>query len=159
MKTKKGQGGEMIGMLVIIILILVLVALYFRFASKPKNTIIEESITSIQLDNFLQAYASYTLCGDKNVLDAVTSCYEKNEICGEDSCELLEKETFNILNVTFTKELARGKLYVAIKDTDKEPAEVLLKVPDLKFKCKRTIVQNKDIPLSPITISIIQCVS
>ncbi|RME55044.1 hypothetical protein D6777_01690 [Candidatus Woesearchaeota archaeon] len=156
MIKKKAQGGEMIGLLVIIILILVLVAFFFRFASKPKSNIQEESIISIQLNNFLQAYTKYTPCSSKTMVDVIVACSESKSICGyEDSCTLVKDESDNMLRTFFNKEYSRETIKMTIKNNDKE----LVSIPDIDLQCKHNIVEDKNIPLTDLNIKLVYCLS
>jgi len=107
MYPRKAQGGEMIGLLVIVLLLFSLLGIYVRFASAPKQT--QSSLrTNIESENLLGAMLDTTVCVNTNFEDVVKACAENTEICGRKSCELLNEKTTEMLKAALGKEYEKG---------------------------------------------------
>lgn len=99
-RTKKGQGGEMIGLIVIVLLLIVLLMVYIRFSSleKPSTT---ASTANVIGNNMLTSMLDANLCPGVSLEDGIKACANSERKCGEDSCEKLETEAKNMLKAYF----------------------------------------------------------
>ena len=111
---RKGQGMEMMGLMIIVILLIVLGAIYLRFASQPKPNIIEEATVDLQNSMLLNALAKTTLCKDTLVEDAVKACARNAKACGADGCLELEEKLPKLLQAALGREIDAKRYDFAI---------------------------------------------
>jgi len=158
---KKGQGTEMIGLLVIIILLIVLVVMYMKFASKPKSTITETSRASVTSSNLLNAMMLYSVCHGKDFQDAIKECGNGGgQICGKPSCEIVQREGKGILSTTLKGEMEGQSMIFTIDDVSTEPPRQILRIPDEKeLKCTKKVCTNQQISLTKIKVNLCRCLS
>ncbi len=122
MKTlrKKGQGGEIIGFLVIVILIVVIIGIYVRFASIPEASGVSTSVADLQNDKMFNAMLEATVCESYNLEDVVKKCSKAQTVCQQDSCRLME-DTFDemldsLVGKRLMPELKQVYFYVEMDD-------------------------------------------
>ncbi len=97
---KKGQM-EILGLLVLVVLISISLLFLLRFLLVPKETSAYEiGYKTVQSSNFHIALAKVSVCEDKIMEDIIVACCNKEQICGRDACDLLEKDVKNILDKT-----------------------------------------------------------
>lgn len=110
----------MIGLLVIIILIIVIIGIYIRFASMPNESGVSSSITDLQNDKMFDAILEATVCENNNLEDVVEKCSKNQDICGTDSCVLMQDTLDVMLDSVLGKrldpELKQAYFYVEIDD-------------------------------------------
>ncbi|MBU2589310.1 MAG: hypothetical protein KKB39_00945 [Nanoarchaeota archaeon] len=102
---RKAQGGEMIGMLVIIILIIVIIGVYIRFASMPHEGTVSTSVTDLQNDKMFNAMLEATVCEANNLEEVIKKCSKSQEICNQDSCVLMKESLDEMLDSLLGKRL------------------------------------------------------
>ncbi|PIN80912.1 hypothetical protein COV16_00220 [Candidatus Woesearchaeota archaeon CG10_big_fil_rev_8_21_14_0_10_34_8] len=169
MKFKKAQGGEMIGLLVIIILLLVLAVMYFKFSSKPESTILQDTTITKTSSNLLESIKKYTLCTGKDIDEAIKQCINGDgSICGHDSsCKLIEQEIENILNYSMPGEYARKSIQFILKDNIADENIIDISKKDVpkdnnglidcnKMKLRRDVT-DKLVALSKAKINLVRC--
>lgn len=117
---KKGQGLEMMGLMVIVILLIVIATIYIKFASAPKTNIVQESLTNLQNSMLTAAISKTTICKDTAVEDAVKACSKDAKACGADACSLLEESLPMMLEATISKELEAERVLFKVEFGDEE---------------------------------------
>ncbi|MEK6816943.1 MAG: hypothetical protein AABY09_04980 [Nanoarchaeota archaeon] len=158
---KRGQGTEMIGLLVIIILLIVLVVLYLNFATKPKTDITTSTRASVTSSNLLNAMMLYSVCPGKDFQDAVKDCASGDaQLCGKSSCEIVKREGLAIISNTLKGELKGERMFFSIEDSSAEPPKEILRVPEEKdLKCPRRNCEDQGVPLTKIKAKLCRCLS
>ena len=86
MKGKRAQGGEMIGLLVIVILMVVIFAVYIRFASTPDSKG-EESRVSSANNYLVSSMLNSNVCPGKSLEDAIKAWGNNDKACQQDNME------------------------------------------------------------------------
>ena len=102
---KKGQA-DIIGLLVIVILLVVIGGLYISFSSRPESTATRATLTSVQLNSFMESIRDYSVCPGQGLEKAAKPCLNGNtEFCGGKACDIIEKEMINLMNAAFSTEM------------------------------------------------------
>lgn len=160
-ESKRGQGTEMIGLLVIIILLIVLVVLYLNFATKPKTDITTSTRASVTSSNLLNAMMLYSVCSGKDFQDAIKDCANGDaQLCGKQSCDIVKREGLAIISNTLKGELKGENMFLAIEDGSVQPPKQILRVPEEKdLKCQRKNCEDQSIPLTKINAKLCRCLS
>lgn len=155
---KKGQTGEIMGVLVIVVLLLVLVTIYIRFASQPESDVVTQTRFAMTSSHLVNSMLKYSVCEGKSLEDAIAKCAKGGDICGQDSCRLMEIEIRAILNATLKGELANERVALDIKEKGTEDS--LLRIEPKACK-KITFADAKIIDLFPgkIYVKLGQCYS
>ncbi len=96
----KAQGGEMIGLIVIVLLLIVLLMVYIRFTSMEKPTTTAATANIIG-NNMLTSMLNANICPGVSMEQGIKACANNERKCGEDSCEKLENEAKSMLNAYF----------------------------------------------------------
>jgi len=103
---KKGQT-EMLGFVVIVILIVIGALLYVRFGvlggDEGRKTK-EDTITSIQGYNLMNAVMNVKICEDVSVREGLVKCRSNEQLCGMDACAYLDEEIDNLVSVATHKD-------------------------------------------------------
>jgi len=106
---KKGQGGEMIGLLVIVILIIVIIGIYISYGSSSIESGISGDVASLESDKLFNAMLSTTICQQNDFKDVIEACADERQVCGQDGCGLLEESAEEILDALLYAELEERK--------------------------------------------------
>lgn len=105
---RKGQI-EIIG-LVIVVIILVLGALFYVWlAGKEKpNTANEVVLETSYASNLLSAVLNVKICNEtKQVKEAIVSCFNEEELCDKDACNLVSEEVNKIISEITVKDFRK----------------------------------------------------
>ncbi len=162
MKLKKRAQGEIIGLLVIIILVIVLLAIFLRLAPVKKSE--SASIANRQAKAFTLALLDMSVCKGVSLQDAVKACQEFVNVCGQDSCALVEDTVDEVVNAIYGQKL--NTVYISLKDRSGKINLVksnFNNLNELKFDClnknKQFGIANSTISFGLGTIVIGQCIS
>ena len=91
---KKGQT-EIIG-LVVIVLIIIFVALFFLRFYLSSSNLDTKSVNSIKANNLINAIRLASVCNG-NIGDAIISCCNNDDFCGQDACNFVNQEIGKII--------------------------------------------------------------
>lgn len=108
----------MIGLLVIIILILVIIVIYIRISSAPSVSTKADTIADMQNEKLISSILDVTACQGKNFEDSIEACTRKEDICSQDSCDLVEEMADEMLEmVSFSQhfDLKDKRAHLTIK--------------------------------------------
>lgn len=99
----KAQGGEMIGLLVIVILMIVIFAVYVSFSLKPESKGEEARVSSA--NNYLvSSMLNSNICPGKSLEDAIKAWGNNDKACQQDNMdEFIEQEADAMLKAYFGK--------------------------------------------------------
>ena len=104
-KIKNGQA-DIIGLLVIVVLLIVLGGLYISFSSRPESTATQATLTSVQLNSFMESIRDYSVCPGQGLEKAAKPCLNGNtEFCGGKACDIIEREMGNIMLAAYPTEM------------------------------------------------------
>jgi len=95
---KKGQT-EIIGFMVIILLLFSGLVFYFRFASNSDSDLTGEAELNLEVSNLLNVIKKQTICDDENLGDAIKACAGDGFACGENACDVVEREVAEIVSL------------------------------------------------------------
>ncbi len=92
---KKSQV-EILGLMIIVVLIIIIALFLVRFMLLKQN---QEPIIKSKAfaDDLLNSMLKTTICNDNELVDAIISCYNQDNICNQDSCQLAENTINNML--------------------------------------------------------------
>ncbi|MFH1065288.1 MAG: hypothetical protein V1734_02170 [Nanoarchaeota archaeon] len=93
---KKGQGGEMIGLVVIVLLLVVIFMVYIRMSSAPKLTT-DDTRKGIENNNLVNSMLNTNLCAGKSMEDAIKARGNGIGVCGKDDMEDFIKEEAEVM--------------------------------------------------------------
>ena len=113
---KKAQGGEMMGLVVIVILLIVILGIYIRLSSGPKETTTatKESIIG---KNVVSSILNANICPGKSMEDGIKACANGEDACDQDGCEIAGKEADKMLKSTIGKDYALNNYQFYINTT------------------------------------------
>lgn len=99
----KAQGGEMIGLLVIVILMVVIFAVYIRFSSTPESKGEEARVS--EANNYLvSSMLNSNVCPGKSLEDAIKAWGNNDKACQQDNMEeFITQEAEAMLKAYFGK--------------------------------------------------------
>ncbi len=140
--NRRGQGTEMIGLVVIILLLVLIGAFYIRFASKPAPDYRASEGVKIQAEQYLEALSMLTLCQGKDMEDAMKACASESSamVCGKGSCEIVQETAENTLNTLFPEKFEAGLIRFTLQDAPpgEEPGEIFVEMPGEGYDCEAT---------------------
>lgn len=103
---KNKAQADIIGLMVIVILLIVLGGMYLAFSSKPESTATTATITSVQLNSFMESIRDYSICPGQGFEKAARPCLNGNtDFCGEKACTKIEKEMGLMMEAAFPAEI------------------------------------------------------
>lgn len=106
MRSKKAQGGEIMGLLVIIILLIVIIAIWVSLSTGPPKTP-AATVSNLESNSLLTSMLRTSACEGTDLEDAIEACSEEVvNACGQDSCEMVSKMCDDILTALYPKEFA-----------------------------------------------------
>lgn len=94
--ARRAQGGEMIGLIVIVILLVVIFGVYLNFSLKPKSSG-QEGQADIANTNLVRSMANSNVCPGKSLEDAIKAWANNEKVCGQDNMEQFITEQVDIM--------------------------------------------------------------
>ena len=129
----KGQGGEMIGLVVIVILLITILGIYIRFSSGPTETT-TATRESLVGKNVVSSMLNANLCPGRTLEDAIKACANSEQSCGQESCELAGTEANLMLKATLGKDYALNNYEFYINTTS---GREIIKKGSQKLTCPK----------------------
>ncbi|MFA5887195.1 MAG: hypothetical protein WC852_00605 [Candidatus Nanoarchaeia archaeon] len=96
MTKRKGQGGEMIGLVVIVLLLVVIFMVYIRMSSAPKLTT-DDTRKGIENNNLVNSILNANLCPGKSMEDAIKAWGNGISVCSKDNMEDFIKQEAEVM--------------------------------------------------------------
>lgn len=95
---RKAQGGEMIGLVVIVLLLVVIFMVYIRMSSAPKLTT-DDTRKGIENNNLVNSIlnANLYLCPGKSMEDAIKAWGNGISVCSKDNMEDFIKQEIEVM--------------------------------------------------------------
>lgn len=137
MKTVENKGqADIIGLLIIVILLVVIGGLYLSFSSKSESTAVRATLTSSQLNSFMESIRDYSVCPGQGLEKGAKPCINGNtEFCGGKACDIIEREMSNIMEAAFSAEM-KSKV-ISLEFIDITNDDVLATTSEIK--CKKSV--------------------
>lgn len=124
---KRKAQADIIGLMVIVVLLIVILGIYLSLASKPKSSATIDTLTSVQLNTFMESIRDYSVCPNQALEKAAKPCLNGNtDFCGGKACDIMEREMTNIIKAAFPTEIKTKVISIEFRDISDPNNKIVL---------------------------------